>query len=508
MALAAGALALNRLLVGVFYDDGIYAGLAVSLARGTGYAHPHLPGTPHAVHYPPLYPLLLAPLFAALPLAGAAFAAKVANLVMAGAAAGILAWHAERARLLGERAPRGLAATVVAAGATAIPLLSVQAVLFSEPLFLLLLAVGVALADPPLPPLPRPGRWPPAAQSAAVGLVAALALLTRSIGLALGLGAALFALLVRGDPWRRALLMLGPAAAAGLAWGAWVLLHRDGIDPALALGYGSYAAHLEQAGWSALAANVRELPRPLGALTLGWLPHPAVYIAVGLPALAVLLYGLALLARRSAAGLALCCYLGILAAWPFFPDRFLWAVFPWLALAWTAGTVALLGRRALRVPLAVVAASVAIGYGSYQIRGFAGRWWEGAARGVSRTFSDVLPAVRELPEDAVVATDDEALVWLYTGRLAVPLYIYSYRGRETVEPSVEQHRAYLDRQGVTHILLASPSSPAARELRALIGAYPGWLAPVRSWPGGRWLFAVSASPLSPRERGTGGEDPP
>ena len=40
LAAAAGALTLNHDLVGVFYDDGLYAGIAVALAHGLGYVHP------------------------------------------------------------------------------------------------------------------------------------------------------------------------------------------------------------------------------------------------------------------------------------------------------------------------------------------------------------------------------------------------------------------------------------------------------------------------------------
>lgn len=46
--------------VGVFQDDGIYTVLAKSLAEGQGYRYLHMPETPNATHYPPLYPLLLA----------------------------------------------------------------------------------------------------------------------------------------------------------------------------------------------------------------------------------------------------------------------------------------------------------------------------------------------------------------------------------------------------------------------------------------------------------------
>ena len=93
--------------------------------------------------------------------------------------------------------------------------------------------------------------------------------------------------------------------------------------------------------------------------------------------------------------------------------------------------------------------------------------------------------------DAIVATDDEALVWLYTERRAVPFYLYSYRGRETVVPDAAAHRAYIERQGVTHIVLATPSGESAVRLRVLIEAYPGWLVPLRRFSGSRWLFAVA-----------------
>src|SRR3989475_12755087 len=50
VALAGGALTLNHMLPGVFYDDGLYVGIAYALTHGLGYAHPHLPGHPAAVH--------------------------------------------------------------------------------------------------------------------------------------------------------------------------------------------------------------------------------------------------------------------------------------------------------------------------------------------------------------------------------------------------------------------------------------------------------------------------
>src|SRR2546429_10021703 len=108
LAVLGGALTLNRNLVGVFYDDGVYAGLGWALGHGLGYVHPNLPGTPAAVHFPPLYPLLLAPLFGSLPVAVAALAGKVLNVGLAAVGAGLIAWHATRRELLGPDAPRWL----------------------------------------------------------------------------------------------------------------------------------------------------------------------------------------------------------------------------------------------------------------------------------------------------------------------------------------------------------------------------------------------------------------
>src|SRR3989441_11211085 len=113
VTLACGALALNRQLVGVFYDDGLYADVAYALTHGLGYVHPHLPGHPAVVHFPPLYPLLLTPLFGTLSVATAGFVARVVNVLLGALAAGPVAWHATRSELPGPAAPRWLAATVV-----------------------------------------------------------------------------------------------------------------------------------------------------------------------------------------------------------------------------------------------------------------------------------------------------------------------------------------------------------------------------------------------------------
>ncbi|HYK83266.1 MAG TPA: hypothetical protein VEU55_09000 [Gemmatimonadales bacterium] len=480
VALLAGALTLNHDLVGVFYDDGLYAGSAWALAHGLGYVHPHLPGTPAVVHFPPLYPLVLAPFFGTLPVAAAALAGKVVNVVFAAVAAGLVAWHAARTELLGPGVPAWLPGVVVGAAAAAIPVLTVLTTLLSEPLFAVLLAAAVMLAD-------RPGPTP--LEASAAGLAAALALLTRSIGVAAGLGIVLFLVAVRRAAWKTTVGAALPVVVAGLGWALWLLGHGRGLDPDLAADYGTYGDILRQTGLSALGSSTLDLARPLGVLAFAWVPARWVYYVLGLPALAVGLYGLYLLARRSAIGFTLAGYLAILALWPVPPDRFLWAVLPWLALAWAAGAVAVCRVPRLRVPLAALAATVTLGYARYEVKGFGGRWWEVAAQRISTNFAELLPWVADLPEHAVVATDDEALVWLYTRRQAVPLYLFAYRGATLIEPPPAEHRAFLERAHATHALLSGAGASAA-QLAGLLAAYPGWLVVVRRWSGGRAGFVM------------------
>lgn len=483
VALAVGVFTLNRYLIGAFYDDGLYASLALALARGAGYVHVNLPGSPAAVHYPPLYPFLLAPIFGLLPLGAAGTVAKILNLLLGALAAGLVAWHAVRIRLLAD-APWWLPAGIVAAAAVAIPVLTTQAVLFSEPLWSVLFALTIIATDSPSP------RWRPQLAYVLAGGIAALAFLTRSITIVAVAALPLYVVVVRREPWQRATVLVIPVTLAMIGWSIWVAAHRAGIDPAIAFNYGSLNEPLRQAGWTFVAGNLVDLPRPLAAITLTWIPIAAARIVVGLAALVLLGAGLARLIRRSSAGITLVAYGAVLVVWPFVSDRFIWAVLAWIALAFVAGAVAAWRLRRLQAPVALVVTAVGLGYGIYEARGLTGRSWESAARSISANFSELLPGLDSLPREAVIATDDEALVWLYTGRQAVPLAMFAWQGHREAVPSARDHRAYLERNHVTHVLLASPAGGTARQLRTLIEAYPGSLVPIHPWPGGRWLFEV------------------
>lgn len=480
------ALALNHALVGVSYDDGLYAGIAVALSHGQGYVHPHLPGIPAVVHYPPLYPLLLAPLFGTMSVDAAGFAAKLLNVLLAALGAGLIAWHAARIELVGAGAPRWLAPGVVGASALAIPCLALQTALYAEPLFGLLLVAAVILADAP------PATWPPARAAALAGGAAALALLTRSIGIAVGAGVVLFLLVIRKASLRQAALAALPVGVAVAGWTWWTTAHAAGIDPAMAINYGSYAELVKQSGLGAFVHNVPDLVRPLGIITLSWVGSRPLYYLFGIPALAVGLYGLWGMLRASAIGLTLVGYFAILAVWPFDPDRFEWAVLPWIALVWTVGAVRLYGRdRRLRIPIGLLTAAILVGYALQESTGLVHRAWKIEYVPANGAFTEMLPTLRDLPPTAVLASDGEALVWLYTHRTTVPFYVYGYRDGQWVRPTPTAHRAYLERMGVTHVLLTGFGGGSDEELNALLGAYPGWLTAVHVWPSGKALFQVS-----------------
>ena len=495
---------LSRSLVGVFYDDGIYLALARSLAEGHGYRLLYLPGTPGAVHYPFLYPLLLAGLWKLAPAFPANVAVfKAANAVLLGLAASLLVLYLDR-RLA---QPAWRVALLVAVAATALPLVTVATVLFAEPLFLVMLVAACWAGDAARGADARRRAW---LLAAAAGLLAGAAALTRSLGVTVVAAVPLSLLLARRP--RAALVALVSSALVLAPWLLWVSRHRGDVDPALVAGYGTYTDLLAQAGWSTLSpAGIADLLRPVGAVALapfgGWLRF-----FLGVPAAALVVAGFGPLLRRAPAlGWTLLAYGAIVVVWPYGPDRFVWAAWPFLAVAFFAGAVRLLERARSAAPAAAalgrwcVAGTVALvvfGYGFYQVRGYVRGDATSLVRGISATMTDFLPWIRETTRpDAVLAGEDEALLWLYTGRRAVPSYVWRYRGRGDQSLGPDSLKAWLDRSRVSYVLLSGPRSDAAPTISALLGRYPGYLHVAGEWPGGPMAFAVDRATPVPASGG-------
>jgi hypothetical protein len=434
--LTVGLWAIGAAPAGVFYDDGIYLSLGQALSMGAGFRYLNLPGAPAAIHYPPGYPTLLAVCWwLGSDLPRVLLLAKVLNAVLMAASAGGLVWL-----LSSVRAAAPLAAVGVVAGALAVPVLAVSTIPFSEPLFLALLVASAISTGRALEPDAG------IRNRALAGLTWGSLFLVRSLGAAVVPVGLL--LLVRHSGRRAA----GIAAAATLAvtapWILWSARHASDVPAILSGSYGSYP------GWYAESVaregpglvlriaghNLVELARPLGVLLappgpswLGWLVIPA--------GLVILLLGVLALARASAllAG-TLGLYLLTVVIWPYPPDRFIWGMWPVITAALALGFAELWRRRERparqrQIAMALLGLGLA-GVAGYAVRegsGLARRSWEGPQRSGASAMEPVVKWVRaHVPEDAVVATENDPLLYLYTGRKAVP--VLSWTATEHVGP--------------------------------------------------------------------------
>ncbi|MGD0484645.1 MAG: hypothetical protein ABSB58_08310 [Gemmatimonadales bacterium] len=501
-AAAVAAALMPHALVGIFYDDGIYAALARSLAEGHGYRLLYLPGAPAAVHYPPLYPAFLALLWQVWPsFPDNVVLFRAANTLLLGAFTGGYAAYLARRRAL----PAPAAALLVVVGATAVPLLSVVTVLFAEPLFLVLALGAWCLADAAAG---AEGRRP-LALAIGAGAAAGLAGLTRSIGVAVAGGVVLSLLLARRR--REALASAAVALLFLVPWQVWTAAHRSGVPAVLAANYGTYGDLLRQAGWRWINPDLLwDVLRPLGYLAFAAV-RPVWHPWFGAPALVVLVIGCVALARKAPAlGWSLALYMAVVLLRPYAPDRFLWAVLPLLVVALAMGGVAVWraggergdGRRwALRALAVAGIVPALVGFGRYQVIGFTRRWPTMTQREISETFERILPWVRSAtPENAVLAGEDEALLWLYSGRQAVPSYLWHLEGRRDASFGPDSLHAFLDRSDVSYVIVTGPRSEAAPAIDALHQIFPGYLTPVMMWPGPMEAFAVDHHPPPPPRR--------
>jgi hypothetical protein len=477
-----GLLAQSDALVGVFYDDGIYVSLAKSLAEGTGYRSVHLPGAPPAVHYPPFYPAALSILWRLWP----SFPANVAlfqvfDMACLALAAALIARHARR--LGGSPAERYGA---LALAFTAFPLLTLIGVRFSEPLFLLFAAAAVALAD-------RDDSSLMAA--AAAGACAGLAALTRSVGIAVVAGVPL-GLWLNG---RR-----GPGLAAAVTgaalvapWFVWLRLQAGALDPRLLANYGTYLQYAAQAGVDGILAglDLRGLT-PFPRLFLSAVPVLAIWIVLALLLLGTIIWGSIIGARRARALVAvLTAYAGMIVLWPFEPDRFMWIVLPWVLLLGWAGARDLWVRGpAFRVPLAVLAVTATVSYSTAQAASLWEERYSQAARAGSGPFSILTAAIRaETGSDAVVASDGEALVYLYGERRTVPAYLFRLRGRGREMLPVDTAVAFWCENDVTHVGASWYGGEIQPLLDSLRGRGDSTLTPMFAMTSGPVLFEFRCS---------------
>jgi hypothetical protein len=429
--------------VGIFEDDAMYAILGKSLAEGHGYRFLNLPGTPHATHYPPGYPVLLALLWRL----GPAFPDNIVVFKFANAI--LLAIAAVGAYTLARRHLRlttlGATAATLLSAAT-VPVLLVTGVVLSEPLFLAMLFPTLLLAE-------RAVESGTTRDAALAGAAAALLALVRTLGGA-ALPATALALALR-KKWVPAAVVLGVGFALMLPWQLWAAAHDGGLPPVLIGKYGSYSTWLAdgfrqgglQFATAVVARNVRDLA---GLLTFTLMPTQAPWPRI---AMVVVLAALAaigaprLLQRAPATAWFIAGYLAIVLVWPFEVHRFLIAIAPlvgfWVAMGIGAAYDARNAGPWKRAgSVAVLAGSVAMlgGFAVYNWRGVQHRWWESLQKNIAVKVKPVAEWVeRHTALTDVLSIDHELLIYLYTGRQAVP-YLPFTPG-EHVKPLTDDERA-------------------------------------------------------------------
>lgn len=436
-------------------DEGIYVATASSIAGAFEYTQPFLPRPLPQTKYPPFYPLLLAG-------AGGATSFQPSDLRVLKSVNAIALAAITLLTMALVRDERAGAAWMIAAGAlagTAPALVSFVDVIATELVFTaLLVAMLVAIDDDPSTP-----------HVVVAAILASLALLTRLVGVALGI--ALIWHLARTRGWRGALpavLVVGSTLAGWMAWRQ-AAFPDSGLLEAYYLSYETSAWQMMTSrpaeALDILWANAHVYPA-LAPMVFGW---PMAWLSAVACATAVL--GISRMggARR---GLMLRCavaYAIPLLGHPYPIDRYLIPTIPlivagivvaaarakqgslrWAALALTcllAASQALWTVRYIRMP-------------DTQIHAAFGRplnfEWEGFAEAMAWLG-------RHADEEAVVAAFRESIVYLYTGRHSIRLSLHlpetwSWRDGRHIRPeevSTLVAREY-DRLGVDLVMVSPP----------------------------------------------------
>ena len=506
LVLAVGLMLVDGLPVGVAHDDGMYVILSKALASGRGYRWIHVPGAPPATHFPPGYPAVLAVLwriFPSFPQNIIAFKALNGGF-LAAASFGIAIFARRRLRFGAWSA--GAAAVI---GAIAVPTLVLSTLVMSEPMFLALLIPLLLWAERIVDD--RPGLVSVALLGFSIGALT----LVRSHGVALVAALALVLLAYRR--WRELVVFVTMSVAAMLPWQLWERAHRGFVPPAMRGNYESYTAWLIR-GLRADGVTLvfRTLARTshdvLGTLAIfSGLPFPgparvAVLVAV-LGLIAAGLWRLARLAPVTAAFLVV--YFGIVLAWPFAPERFLWGLWPLIFLVPVLGVVEIhawrpsaVGLRAARGVALVGALAAAAGFATYNVRGYRGRWWTSIPRQQAAIAWPIMTwTATHTPPGAVVASRIEPMLYLYTGRKTVPVSSFTvdqYFHPTTVAASDTALRQILSAYHVDAIAILSGDSVSIAANR-MTAEHPPELVRIDSFANGV-VFAPSAVPSAALSR--------
>ena len=406
-------------LVGLSGADGLNLVLGKALAGGDGLRFVHMPETPTAVGFPPLYPFLVGIVWRVWP----AFPENLTLLhllsaaVLAGAAWLVMA-HAVR---LAIPRPAVYASTLLAF--SCVPLLSVGVLPSAEPLLLLVAATALWFAD---------RRDDRKSSALLAGTFAGLAALTAQWGVIM-IPAVVIGFAIRRR-WQLSGVCLGVALLMVLVgrivfWGTvvgWVGPEFAVTDPATASGFQSDATATSQ--------------------LFNALPGRFVLLAV-VPVAALAVWGAISIARDAPTlvGVVALVVGGIPLGFP----ATKWVAIPWFFLLCAIGVIRLgEANPRFRMPGAVLLSLVGIVYLWGVFSTLSGRAFLQELNDESVAYSKVLSSIAaETPGTAVIASRHDALVFLYTGRRTL-----HYRESQPLAEDADARIRLLCERGATHLL--------------------------------------------------------
>ena len=474
--------------VGIFQDDAVYVVLAKALATGDGYRMINMPGAPHATHFPPGYPLFLAALWKVFPtFPDNIVVFKFANaLLLSVAAIGTYRFSRQRVGL-------GPAGGTLAAltGTISIVVILVTGVVLSEPLFMALLVPTLMLTE-------RAVDDGTVRRAFIAGLTIGVLAMVRTVGV-FALPAALLALVLRRH-WRAALVLGVGAGLIVLPWQFWLWKYQAETPLPFVGKYGAYgpwlAAGYREGGLgfarAVLSKNANELFGFYGFVTLPVAVPPPRLISLA-AVVGLTTFGAYVVRRRISATIAFIgIYTAVILVWPFEPTRFALVLWPLLVPLFLLGVRTIVrwrpsavSTRALQVSTLAASAVVAVGYGAYNVWGYRERWWANIQRDIGGRTKPVAEWVAsETRPGDVLVTDHDLVVYLYTGRRAVPPVTFHARSRVaplTLEEDAEELRAILTLYRPRFYLATTPyTSQIAKQLAS---ETPPRLRLVREAPG-------------------------
>jgi len=199
--------------------------------------------------------------------------------------------------------------------------------------------------------------------------------------------------------------------------------------------------------------------------------------------------------RATTALLFILFYCAMVFAWPYTPDRFIWAIWPLLGMLLASGAVECwrIGAHHTAVPSVRVTSAFACamgvfaigGHAAYSVRGASRHWWDTAARANADALLPVADWINaNTRSDDVIAVDGEPFIYLHTGRTVVPVHVLSpdeYFAGTPLERAAADLRELIIAGRPRYAIFSG--GPSGREMAPLLDGRNGspkleWIAPI------------------------------